>query len=228
MIPAAQDNMKKMKANFFPKGQENDQVERRQETKIMSICISLAIWHAMHFSAILYFFENTIFLSTAYASSFKTEVAFEFIALLPLLGLAVAPIILKRFKGIKLFRDEKAAMPYAKNYATLTFAFCVYLIEAIVIILDCLTASTLSKFRDLIKYLVINSLHILAIAGLTAWLTREVYVYYLHNKERGEEFDRMKKQAEGGVVDKAQGAINAAQGAVNQAQGALDMAKQIP
>ncbi len=175
---------------------EQDKLAKKYETTILVLCSILAGFHVVHFLYLLVMLDRVDKLT--YLSDdgrFSASAAFEFTALIALFLLTIAPVIVSKFKDVKLFREEMA-IEYAKNYAVLTATCCVYTVELVVFILDALALSRSVKVG--LKYsnnqeieiagVLISSIHIVVLLVCTLGLACIVKKYYEHNHERGSLF----------------------------------------
>ncbi len=169
------------------------------------MCGCLGLWHIFHFAVVLIFLQSYAFEkedpdnvtqpkpSYPYGpDSFNAQAAFEFVSALCLLFLAATPLVVGRFKDIRLFREDMA-IEHGKNYAIAPAIICFSLVEIVTLSLGCLTTSNLLKSEHLRKstrdlIMALNLIHIAGIYLGTIWLGLIINEYYDFNREKGLEF----------------------------------------
>ncbi len=176
-----------------------DKGAKKQENIIICLCSVLILYHFVHFCYSVDEIRRVTNDGVGMHDNvdgvkhalLKAEAAIEFVAIWPLLGLAVAPCFITRFQNMKKFKND-VAIESTKNCAVLAMSCYVYVIESVVIVLDGLTAAKHAKASASTANLALNIVHILIVCFCSLWLGFVINEYYQHNKKRSDKFDEEK------------------------------------
>ncbi len=199
----------------LPHDPKGDPIAKEYERKITVLCIVQAVTHVIHLCVIFDIFADISNDHSVLAKDFahfekdiptiKTEAAFEFTAVLTLLGLAMSPKLVEKYKRTQVFREDIAA-EHGKNAAILFTGACVFLSEIIVFILDCMAASIFSRgFSNAAKaHLACSMIHLIVTIVFLVCLSYIIIKFYQYNHANSIQFEMRKEALKKCAIEHAQ------------------------
>ncbi len=195
LLLSKNDNERK---NDVPQAQDKEETAKKYQRLIWIQCSVMAFFHALQFIYILILLDHDDqYRQITDDGRFSASMAFAFLAISTLLVLSATPAIVGRFRGAKLFREDMA-IEQVKNYAIVVAACCVYMVEVVVMILNCLLISYFTRrpsdYTVRIASLATMSFHSLEVLVGATYLARTLKAYHQHNEKKAAEFDGAKDE----------------------------------